>query len=303
MNFHFSFPCRAASFVVLALLFACNQPASEPEKKPVPVKVRVVERNAAGADARYSGTLEPLMRVDMAFRVGGYVEALGEVEVDGKSRPLEKGDPVKKGAILARLRRGDYTQKVATASAVVSEAKASARLAEQELERAKKLIEGNTIAKAELDVKEARFESARANVEGTEARARDAAISLEDTVLYAPMDGVVLTRNVEVGTLAAPGVTALVIADVRTVKAVFGAPQSLVEKLKVGGALAIYVGADGESGGAGEVIDAKVTRIAPAAESAGRVFMVESALANENGRLRPGSVVSVRVPMRPSRIR
>lgn len=263
--------------VIAGGVAGCSHHAPAAERQPIPVKVRAVEETAGSALARYSGTLDPATQVVMAFRVNGYVEMVGP----------DKGDLVKKGTILARIRANDYTQKVATARATVSQAKSEENLANIELERSKKLYESKAITKAELDSRIARADSAKANVEGAVAHMGEAGVALDDTVLRAPMDGVILARDAEVGMLVSPGQHAITIADTRTVKAVFGVPQSLVEKLQVGSPVEIEVD---------KTIEAKVTRIAPAADAKGRVFSVEASIPNENGALRPGSVVSVHIP-------
>lgn len=275
---------------------ACKEPAGQGQKKPVPVRVRVIDNGGGGLEARYSGTLEPSSRVDLAFRVGGYIEALAEVKTSsGLRRVLDKGDRVSKGSFLARVRSAEYAQKLATAKAAVAEAAAAAKLAQQEIARTRALYEAKAITAAELDSAQARLDSARANVAGATARMNEASLSLVDTSLYAPLDAVVLSRSVEVGSLVAPGSPAISLADTRSMKAVFGAPQSLVERLHVGSPLTVYLGAEGSEAG-GKPIPAEVSRIAPAAESSGRVFTVEASLPNEDGALRPGSVVAVRVP-------
>jgi len=266
-------------------------------KSPIPVKVKPVASSGDVALARYSGSLEPAARVDMAFRVGGYVEMLGQVTGEaGKSRSIEEGDFVKQGTVLARIRSADYSQKVATARAGVSQARSEAKYAEVDLARSQKLFDSNSISKAELDAKITRAESARANVEAATARAGEAGVALEDTLLKAPMDGVILSREIEVGTLVSPGRTALTVADISTVQARFAVPEALVEKLSLGSPLSVHLGAERESKAPQHVLDAKVTRIAPAADSKGRVFSIEAELPNPNGALRPGSVISVRVP-------
>ena len=296
MNSRIPIAASAAALSLSVLLSGCSHAHATPEKQPIPVKVRAVEKPPGGALARYSGSLEPAVRVDMAFRVGGYVEALGETTADGKRRPIDKGDFVKKGTVLARVRASDYAQKLATAQAQISEARSESKLADAELDRARRLFESKATTKAELDSMIARSESAKANVDAALARSGEAGVALDDTVLRAPMDGVILTRQVEVGTLVSPGQPAITVADTRTVKAMFGVPQALVEKLQVGSPLQVFVGADGESKTARKPLDARVTRIAPSADSNGRVFAVEAALANEAGTLRPGSVVSIHVP-------
>jgi RND family efflux transporter MFP subunit len=290
-------PSGATALLILsAALAGCSQPAKSAERQPIPVKVQRVENRQAAGPTRYSGSLEPKSKVDLAFRVGGYVETLGEVSVDGVRRPLDKGDFVKKGTLLARIRATDYVQKVKTADAQLSEARAQSVLATEELSRAHRLFDGKAITKAELDARVAQAQSARAQVEAAEARIGEVGVSLSDTVLKAPMDGVVLSRSLEVGKLVSPGEPALTIADIRTVKAVFGAPQFLVEKLRVGSPVSVFVGAESEAKTPEKLLEANVTRIAPSADSNGRVFSVEAALPNDSGELRPGAVVSVRVP-------
>lgn len=266
-------------------------------RKPIPVKTRTVEPTRGAPLARFSGSLEPAVKVDMAFRVGGYVEALGEITTeDGKRRAIDKGDFVKKGTVLARIRAADYTQKVATARATVGEARSEQKLADADLERAKKLYDGKAISKSELDVRIARSEQAKANVEGAIARSGEVGVALDDTVLRAPMDGVLLSRAIEVGSLVSPGALAITVADTRTVKAMFGVPQQTVEKLEVGSPVQVYVGGDGETKSPEKMLEAKVSRIAPSADTKGRVFAVEASLANEAGTLRSGSVVSIHIP-------
>jgi RND family efflux transporter MFP subunit len=288
----------AATALFASINVGCSShEQSPPQKAPIPVKVRAVSSAADVSLARYSGSLEPAVRVDMAFRVNGYVEMLGQVPGDGgKSRALEVGDFVKQGTILARVRSSDYSQKVATARAGIAEARSESKLADAELLRAQKLFETKAITKAELDAKIAKAEYSRANVDAASARAGEAGVALEDTVLKAPMDGVILSRDFEVGSLITPGKTVISVADVRIVKALFAVPESLVEKLSVGSPLTVHIGAEGDSRSPQRIVDAKVTRIAPAADSRGRVFAIEAELPNPNGTLRPGSVISVHVP-------
>jgi RND family efflux transporter MFP subunit len=285
-----------AVLALCAALPGCTKEATAVEERPTPVKIARVDRSPNAGKARYSGTLEPASEVKMAFRVSGYVDALGQISVGGRARAIDKGDFVQKGTVLARVRAIDYQHKVATAQAQVSEARASERLAKSDLERAQKLFEARVITRAELDANVARADSAKAALEDALARSGEAGLSLSDTVLRAPMDGVILERQVEVGTLVSPGQPAVTVADTRTVKAVFGAPQALVERLAVGDAVQVFYGAESEAKTPEKLLTARVTRIAPAADTSGRVFSIETALDNPSGELRPGSVVSIRVP-------
>jgi RND family efflux transporter MFP subunit len=281
---------------VVALLPGCSEPAQASVPHPIPVQVEAVETSASAGTSRYSGSLEPRVRVDLAFRVGGYVAEVAEIETPEGKRPLDKGDHVKKGTIVARIRAADYAEKARTADAQVAEARAQHKLAELDLERAHRLYEGKAISKAELDSRVARAESAKSSLDSALGRSGEIGVALTDTVLRAPMDGVVLSRAIELGALVSPGQHALTLADTREMKAVFGVPQVVVERLQVGSPLSVFVGAQNEALTPEKLLDARVARIAPAADSAGRVFSIEAYLPNPDGALRSGSVISVRVP-------
>jgi RND family efflux transporter MFP subunit len=279
-----------------ALLPACSEPAQASVPQPIPVEVQAVDSNVDAGASRYSGSLEPAMRVDLAFRVGGYVAMLAEIDTPSGKRTLDKGDFVKKGTIIARVRAADYAEKAKTAEAQVSEALAQHRLAELDLGRARALFAGKAITQAELDTQIARAEAAKAGLAGARARSGEAGVALGDTALRAPMDGVVLSRPVEVGALVSPGQVVLTLADTRDMKAVFGVPQLLVERIEVGSPVSVFVGAENEARTPEKLLNARVTRIAPSADTAGRVFSIEASLPNPDGSLRSGTVVSVRIP-------
>jgi RND family efflux transporter MFP subunit len=288
--------CTALCAIAVSLACSTHE-AQQAAPSPVPVKVEPVSPAADVTLARYSGSLEPIARVDMAFRVGGYVDRIGQIRgEDGALRTLAEGDFVTRGSMLARIRSEDYSQKVATARAGLGQARSEAKLAEMELGRSQKLFAANAISKAELDAKLARAEYARANVDASAARVNEAGVALDDAVLRAPMDGVILARDLEVGALVSPGRTVLTVADVGRVKARFAVPEAVVEKLSLGSPVSVHVGAERETRAPQRALDARVTRIAPAADSRGRVFTIEAELSNADGSLRPGTVISVRVP-------
>ena len=76
------------------------------EKVLVPVKVAAVELNSAERSDRYSATIIPRTEVELAFNVGGYVDALQQVRgIDGKMRDVQEGDLISVGGVLARVRQ------------------------------------------------------------------------------------------------------------------------------------------------------------------------------------------------------
>ncbi|HEY0194147.1 MAG TPA: hypothetical protein VGC42_23680, partial [Kofleriaceae bacterium] len=74
------------------------------ETQPTAVKVAVVEHAASGAGTHYSAQILPATRLDLSFKVGGYVDGVATVPgVDGKPRLLQEGDAVRAGMQLAAI--------------------------------------------------------------------------------------------------------------------------------------------------------------------------------------------------------
>jgi RND family efflux transporter MFP subunit len=285
-------PRRISIALGLVWVVGACQSRSEPAagKVVTPVRVRMVEERNQLAEARYSGTLEPRTRVDLAFKVGGYVRELGQVRVNGESRKIQEGDFVTKGTLLAVVRESDYQQKVAAAQAGLSETVAMQKQAQLDYDRTQKLTLSNAVAKLEVDAQSARLETAAARVESAKARIQEASLELTDCTMRAPIDGVLLKRPIEVGSLVGPGTLGFVIADTTSVKLLFGAPDRLVEKLKPGANLSVTFDAvPGE-------FTAMISRIAPSADPKSRVFEIEATIPNPRNQLHVGMIAKLSVP-------
>ena len=334
-----------SSLFLTTIVAGCGH--KEPEKRVVPVKVAAVELNAASTEARYSATIIPRTEVELAFKVGGYVDALRKVRgVDGKMRDIQEGDRISTGAVLARVRQSDYQVKFKQAESQASEAKSGisvskaqyeeavsgvasskAQLIEAEaayvkakfdLDRAENLFASKSMTKADYDsakaqydmtsakvaaarsqvqVIEAKADSAKANIEVVQARSQSAQaivqetqIPLHDTELKSPLNGVVLTKSIEKGTLVSPGEKAFVVADTLSVKAVFGVADIALPEMKLGTKLSV----ESESM-PGKEFQGQITSVFPAADSKNRAFNVEVTIANPEFLLRPNMIVSLRV--------
>jgi multidrug efflux system membrane fusion protein len=203
-----------------------------------------------------------------------------------------------------------------TARSRLDEAQAALDKARLDHERVERLVRSRTLAQADLDATRTRLAMARATTQGAKvgvgvapatiesARAqldlahaavagaaallREAEIALGDTALRAPFDAVILRRNVELGALAGPGAPAFVLADVRQLKAVFGVPDTRVERMALGQPVELVLAAR-----PGERLAARISRISAAADPQSRAFEVEVALDNADGRLKAGMIATL----------
>ena len=281
-------------------------------QEPVPVRVYRAEAIHFTEEQRYSATTEPIAQVDLAFRAAGAVTSLHLV----KGRPLEPGDAVAAGAVLAQLRATEYEARVHSAEAQladaqaarasgvaqVREALAAATQADADLKRAEALYKAEAMTRTELDSVRARAEStqarltaARTNVEGFDARIRaanaaweESRVPLGDTTLTAPFPAVVVARRVERGSSVAAGTIAYTLADLRQMKVSFGVPDVALRRFPVGSTVRVNVDAL-----PGERYTGRVMGMAPSADPATRLFRVQAVVANPGGQLKAGMVASI----------
>jgi multidrug efflux system membrane fusion protein len=171
-------------------------------------------------------------------------------------------------------------------------ADARARMAKADLDfgRATRLFETQSLTKPDYDAARAAFESNTANVKAAQERIQQAEVTLRDTRLVAPINGVVLKRNITAGTLASPGVPAFTLADISAMKAVFGVPDVVVTHMRTGGQLQIYTEAF-----PGEQFNGTITRLSAAADPRSRIFEVEVTVPNPKERLRIGMVATLQI--------
>ncbi len=301
----------------ILVLTACHRDQPPPEKIPPSVRTGLVELQETKEDTKYSADVSADKQVDLSFRVSGYVQSL--LRVNGRN--VQEGDAVAAGAVLARIRTADYAAKVSEARSQVAdaqanieasraqrdEAQAAMQKADQDLERARNLFSSRSLTKPDLDAAQAQRDTAHARVDaaaaqirsleakagGARAQQSEADVVLSDTALVAPFAGVVLARHVEEGTLAAPGVPAFTLADVRRVKVIMGVPDISLPQFRLGTALPVTTEAVSRAD-----FNGRITSISPAADPKGRVFSVELTIANPRGVLKPGMIASVTVPSR-----
>jgi RND family efflux transporter MFP subunit len=271
-----------------ALSLGCEA-VPEPQVTPAAVRVMGVQRASAAPSTRYSARIEPALRVDLAFKVGGYVDSIArQAGVDGVPRPIQEGDLVAAEAELASVRATDFTQRVREARAGFAQAAANLAQAKLDAARLDRLAGTGAAASADVESSSIRLEGARATASGAQARLDEALSEFTNRSLRSPIEGVVLSRAVEVGTLVTPGTVAFSIARIEQVKAMIGVPDTELLGVQLGSTQRLTTAAYPDSAFVG-----RITRIAPAADVQGRGFDIEITVPNPDGRLKVGMVASL----------
>ncbi len=118
---------------------------------------------------------------------------------------VEAGDHVKRGQILAKIDDSVMVQQVNRLAASLEQAKAQAALSAAEYRRAQGVEAAGALSAEDIEKRRATAVTDAANVKVVAAQLAEAEARLARTRLSAPVDGTVLTRNAEVGQIAAPG--------------------------------------------------------------------------------------------------
>jgi RND family efflux transporter MFP subunit len=277
------------SLYALAFSSGCQHADSQMTPPPIAVSVRVVSPADDPRSQIYSATLQPNREVAVAFQVTGYVEAIKqELGADGRMRNIQQGDPVKAGELLATVRSDTYkAQVMQLASQLISAQAADARAA-RDFQRDSELYAKHVIANSEYDYAMQQSQTAKAQVGQAEGALRQGQITLGYCKLVSPMDGVVLDRKIEIGSLVQANTVAFRIADTQEMKAVFGVSDIQIGQFKTAQSETLTSDAL-----PGHPITGKITRIDLQADPTTRGFDVEVTVPNSDGKLRIGMVASL----------
>ncbi|MBC7362307.1 MAG: efflux RND transporter periplasmic adaptor subunit [Candidatus Aminicenantes bacterium] len=191
-----------AIVVIVGLVVGFTLVKKSSNNKPK-YRTEKVSRGDIEAVVTATGTLNPVVLVQVGSQVSGRIE---KIYVDFNSK-------VKKGDILAELDQSQLKAQIEqnqanyqNAIASVERAKVSLEIAQKNYERAKSLFEKNLISSQEKDQAEAAYLQAKADLVSAEARAAQAKyqldaskVNLSYAIIRSPIDGVVVSRNVNVG--------------------------------------------------------------------------------------------------------
>jgi membrane fusion protein (multidrug efflux system) len=250
------------------------------------VAVVLPEARILNATIDLPGRLEAYYRAPIFARVNGYL----------KSWTADIGAKVRAGQVIAEIEAPDLDQQLLQARADLTSQQASAKLSEATLNRRKTLIASNFVSMQEIDErtadlsnKNAAVNASQANVERLEALAGYKKITV-------PFDGVVTSRETDVGALinagGGSGPAMFVISDIKKLRVYVNIPQSYVPAIRIG-AKAIITVPDYPS----RTFAATVEASSQSVDVGSGTTRMQLALENPNGELMPGGYANVRMSL------
>jgi HlyD family secretion protein len=168
--------------IFVAVVLGCN--SDGPSYRTEPVTRGDIQQTVTA-----TGTVNAVTTVLVGTQVSGTIKTL---YVDFNSR-------VTKGQLIAQIDPEMFEAQVAQAKANLEKADATFRDAERTFKRNRELFSKNLIPRSDLDTAETNFDSARAQIEQAKAALKVADTNLRYTRILSPVDGIVISRNVDVG--------------------------------------------------------------------------------------------------------
>jgi RND family efflux transporter MFP subunit len=291
---------------------------SDSKGQPRPVKTVQVTQTPIGETVTVNGTLAAYDQTTVGLKVAGRLQSI----------TVDLGTVVRKGQAIARLEQQDYQLRVQQAEAALAQARARVGLspdgkddrvaAEQtgtvreakavldeskaKRDRAARLINQGIIPKAEMDTADAEYKVAASryqdaveeirNRQGLLAQRRSelnlARQQLTDTVLYAPMSGVIQEKKASVGEYLAAGAPVVDIVQIDPLRLRVEVPER--EAYNIGPGQSVRVTVEGDA----DAYLGFVKRLSPTISEQNRVLAVEADVRN-SGRLRPGAFVKAEI--------
>ena len=191
---------------------------------------------------------------------------------------FEDGDFVEAGAVLVQLTNQEE-------EALLDEARANLEDAQTQLDRLETLASRNLVSVSELDVARSRADATRARLESVIAR-------FNDRLIRAPFAGVLGFREISPGTLLQPNTPITTLDDISIIKLDFTVPETFLGAMKSGATILARAVSypDRDFEGVVRTVGSRVDTVT-------RAIQVRAHIENDDGALRPGMLLTVRVVM------
>ena len=220
---------------ILLTLVACGE--KEEIKKDVirPIRSMKIAELEPFAGRSFPGMATATQEANVSFRVAGTVDKI----------PVDIGDEVKKGGLLARLDPRDYQVELNYAKAQELEAISGLELAESEYARVDRVFKKDpgAVSKSLVDTRKAQLDTARAKITSAKTAVERARDNLGYTYLKAPYDGVVVEKFVEQFEDIQAKESIIRVLDNSSIEFTIQVPETLmehVEKVRDRGAYVVF---------------------------------------------------------------
>ena len=249
-------------------------------------RTAAVERGDITATVSATGNVQPVLQVQVGSQVSGTVSKL---YVDYNSQ-------VKAGQVLAQLETSAFRARLAQAEAAVARAQAALHNGQLSLQRATELQKGNFLAQSDVDAAQATVDGQKADLKQAQAALESAQVDLNHATITSPIDGVVISRSIDVGQTVAASLQApqlfIIGNDLRQMQVQTNIDEADIGRIRPGLQAKFTVDAYPDANFTGTVVQ---VRLVPQVTSNVVTYQTLISARNDQLRLRPGMTANVTI--------
>jgi membrane fusion protein, multidrug efflux system len=272
--------CLLGAAVAAAMLRKTKAPdAPIPTAAQAPAVLEFLPGDVTQAKIRDLRQLLPL---------SGSLRAVNQATVKAKGAGevrevlVREGEAVKAGQVLVKMDTSDYQARLDQAKGALQAARGQLEIATKSRDNNKALLDKGFISKTAFDNAASQYDIARANVESARGALDVAQKALADTVIRAPISGLISSRTVEPGEKVPVDFHLLDVVDLRQMEMEAAVPASEIMHVALGQEVQVRVE------GMAQPLKGKVARINPATQAGSRSILVYIQIDNPEGALRVG---------------
>lgn len=243
------------------------------EEQVIPVRAFKVTKSDFVDTFPSMGTVKGVSEVNLKFESTGIIEAIN----------FKVGDMIRRGDVIAALSQKEAQLNIEYNKSKLKTAQAEMQAGKKKLEVYQKLYEAGSIIKAKLDEVSQEYEVAKSKVETAKLEVEHSENELDKTSLFAPIDGVLTSKDAETGELVNPNAKVATLTDISAVYVEIGITEKDIEKIKLGQSAKVNVDTypDKDFFGA-------VDKVFPQIEGRSRTMTVKIRLDNKDMLIKPG---------------
>jgi len=245
------------------------------------------KRGAMAEEVVLPGNAQAYVATPIYARTNGYL----------KTWYFDIGAHVKAGQLLAEIETPEVDRQLDQARADLATARANYDLARTTAARYQNLFKTDSVAKQDVEDKVGDLEAKKAMVDSATFNVRRLEETQRFQKVYAPFDGVITARNIDIGALInaganAPGRELFDIAATRQLRVYINVPQTYSRDVRPGGAAELTLAEF-----PGRRFAGKIVRSSDAIDPASRTLLTEVDVDNPAGELLPGAFLSVHLKL------
>lgn len=243
------------------------------EERPTPVSVVTAKTGELREEVPLTGTVASIRTARISPKEAGYIESLR----------VDESDIVSKGDVILELDRQLAELEVARVQAQLNEARARQRELVRQRDEAAELVKKKHIASTAFEAAAAEVEINKAVIQRLETELRRQQVVLERHTVYAPFDGVIAEKLVEVGQWVNSNTPLFSLIELNPLRIEVSVPQFYFNRLNVDTPVSIRYDAIPD-----QVFSASVTAKIPVSDQTARTFPVFISIENTNQVIAPG---------------